>query len=373
LAIPCAYSQDARIGCSPSRFEGVAAPDDLLILIHSSMLFSKEPIVRRTVYSCLGLSAACSLVLGLSATSVRADVLLAGFENTLDTIIPALPFHKDLTPDPPDATGPDILPTEFVCGGGAAAGVTQGDCALQINHPPDWGTDEFYLILSQGGGTGNELDLIDLIAESTAIQFDVTTFGAHLPQYRQIFFVMNTNYFDIGWYDANADPDVQLDIPVAEAEQEFFTTTVTLGFDAPLASAGLDDQKTFYQALAQTIKADHEDGTPVNPVPTFQFFMVFQGANDPFANPVQVVIDNFRLVGPTASTDPGDFDSDGDVDGRDLLVWQRNPSVGNLSDWQTNYGTGELTSTVAVPEPTTMLLVISLMMISVCDRYRQIC
>jgi exonuclease III len=52
----------------------------------------------------------------------------------------------------------------------------------------------------------------------------------------------------------------------------------------------------------------------------------------------------------------GDFDNDGDVDGRDFLVWQRNPGVGNLGDWQNNYGTGSLTATsVAVPEPSIFL------------------
>lgn len=34
---------------------------------------------------------------------------------------------------------------------------------------------------------------------------------------------------------------------------------------------------------------------------------------------------------------PGDFDADGDIDGRDFLFWQRNPNVGDLGDWQTNY------------------------------------
>src|SRR5262245_39274161 len=39
----------------------------------------------------------------------------------------------------------------------------------------------------------------------------------------------------------------------------------------------------------------------------------------------------------------GDFDGDGDVDGRDFLVWQRggspNPlSAGDLAQWQANYG-----------------------------------
>lgn len=54
---------------------------------------------------------------------------------------------------------------------------------------------------------------------------------------------------------------------------------------------------------------------------------------------------------------PGDFEGDGDVDGRDFLIWQRNPSVGNLSDWQTNYGTtGPLVAATAVPEPGSLIL-----------------
>jgi hypothetical protein len=324
----------------------------------------KEPNVR-TIRFVLGLCAGLSLGWASSPSTALGDVLLSGFENTLDTAVPNMPWHFDLSPNPPDVTGPDILDTEFVCGGGAAAGVTQGNCALQVNHPPDWGTDEFYFILDQGNGTGNELDLVNLIADTTAIQFDLTTFGAHNPQYRQIFFVLNTNYFEIGWYDANADPDVQLDIPVATPEQEFFTTTVTVDLTAPLADAGLDDEKTFYQTLAQTIKADHEDGSPVDPAPTFQFFLVFQGADEPAANPVQIVLDNFRLIGPEDPGNPGDFDNDGDIDGRDFLSWQRgespNPfSAGDLADWQTHYGTGQLGSFSAIPEPCALTLLAGL-------------
>jgi hypothetical protein len=56
---------------------------------------------------------------------------------------------------------------------------------------------------------------------------------------------------------------------------------------------------------------------------------------------------------------PGDFDGDDDVDGNDFLVWQRNTSVGNLSDWQTNYGTGigPLSTVTAVPEPNSIAFV----------------
>jgi hypothetical protein len=58
-------------------------------------------------------------------------------------------------------------------------------------------------------------------------------------------------------------------------------------------------------------------------------------------------------------TATGDFDGDGDVDGRDFLVWQRDPSVGALSDWQANYGGGSLTSSAAVPEPPSAGLVLA--------------
>lgn len=52
----------------------------------------------------------------------------------------------------------------------------------------------------------------------------------------------------------------------------------------------------------------------------------------------------------------GDFDGDGDVDGRDLLRWQRgqspNPlSASDLAAWRNNYGSGSLAAVTAVPEP----------------------
>jgi hypothetical protein len=49
---------------------------------------------------------------------------------------------------------------------------------------------------------------------------------------------------------------------------------------------------------------------------------------------------------------PGDFDGDGDIDGRDFLVWQRNPAIGDLADWQDGYG-DSTPAAAAVPEPAT--------------------
>lgn len=51
---------------------------------------------------------------------------------------------------------------------------------------------------------------------------------------------------------------------------------------------------------------------------------------------------------------PGDFDFDGDVDGRDFLAWQRGGSpialsASDLADWQSNYGVGMLSAMVLSP------------------------
>lgn len=55
---------------------------------------------------------------------------------------------------------------------------------------------------------------------------------------------------------------------------------------------------------------------------------------------------------------PGDFDEDGDVDGKDYLIWQQGGShdplsSSDLAEWEANYGAGtdSLSSLVAVPEP----------------------
>jgi len=61
---------------------------------------------------------------------------------------------------------------------------------------------------------------------------------------------------------------------------------------------------------------------------------------------------------------PGDFDFDGEVDGRDFLIWQQGGSpdplsASDLADWQLNFGEGALiTASVAVPEPRCVTLLI---------------
>jgi hypothetical protein len=67
-------------------------------------------------------------------------------------------------------------------------------------------------------------------------------------------------------------------------------------------------------------------------------------------------------IATEATSIPGDFDNDGDVDGRDFLLWQRDTNEGSLADWQLNYGTGtgELAAVSSVPEPASLSLIAGL-------------
>jgi hypothetical protein len=64
------------------------------------------------------------------------------------------------------------------------------------------------------------------------------------------------------------------------------------------------------------------------------------------------------LVLHAVTTLPGDFDEDGDIDGRDFLAWQRNPSAGDLADWQANYGAGFLSASADEPEPGSLMILL---------------
>ncbi len=75
------------------------------------------------------------------------------------------------------------------------------------------------------------------------------------------------------------------------------------------------------------------------------------------------VIDNVKveIFGSNAAGLPGDFDNDGDVDGRDFLAWQRGettPAFGaaKLAEWQNAYNGGALSGLNTVPEPSALCL-----------------
>lgn len=85
-------------------------------------------------------------------------------------------------------------------------------------------------------------------------------------------------------------------------------------------------------------------------------FTVHYGAGSPF-DPGQVVLTDFQpLITGGVDTEP-----DGDVDGADFLTLQRtNPAL--IPSWQTEYGSGTVSSSIAVvPEPASLLLLLAAM------------
>ncbi len=109
---------------------------------------------------------------------------------------------------------------------------------------------------------------------------------------------------------------------------------------------------------------------------TFSIFKAGGGVTGTFANlnlptigtgldwQVSYLTNFVQLEVIAAATLPGDFDLDGDVDGRDFLVWQRGGSPngatsGDLALWQSGYASltaSYSTTSTSVPEPSSIVL-----------------
>jgi autotransporter-associated beta strand protein/T5SS/PEP-CTERM-associated repeat protein len=94
---------------------------------------------------------------------------------------------------------------------------------------------------------------------------------------------------------------------------------------------------------------------------TGNFAGLSQGAQVASFGPTALLIDYAGGDGNDVSlvaTLAGDFDLDFDVDGDDFLIWQRDPTIGALSDWEVNYGMAVplVATATAVPEPYSLLL-----------------
>jgi len=84
----------------------------------------------------------------------------------------------------------------------------------------------------------------------------------------------------------------------------------------------------------------------------------------------------FRVASlPGEATLAGDFDNDDDVDGADFLAWQRDQSVGALSDWESTFGTTGLpiTASTSVPEPSSGILLLLGVTVFVSMSTRSLC
>lgn len=73
-------------------------------------------------------------------------------------------------------------------------------------------------------------------------------------------------------------------------------------------------------------------------------------------------------ISVTSTSLSGDFNGDGRVDGQDFLLWQRNPAVGSLTDWENGYNLSLSTNTSSVPEPGAFTLLLGSVLLSLATR-----
>lgn len=129
----------------------------------------------------------------------------------------------------------------------------------------------------------------------------------------------------------------------------------------------------------------------IEEVRSVMFFGEFAGGGSSGSlwldNALVEVFPNMAAVTPNTNPDPAlsevsekaDFDDDGDVDGADFLAWQRGFGIGtqnfegdadfdgdvdgdDLAIWQNNYNTGPLVAIGAVPEPSSVILILASML-----------
>ena len=213
-----------------------------------------------------------------------------------------------------DGTG--ITPTN-AAGGAPAGAITDGDYALKI----DVGNETAWTQHVQLNTATDGADALIAMKENNTVEFDLfIEAGEILPEKNTaIGLVLN----QAGGFMASY------------ATLDFNDTGSTYHFKWNYGDEALYDENTSWaQFRLQTVADDAANGAD----PISEFY-----------------VDNFRFSTTTLS--PGDFDADNDVDGADFLAWQRDTNVGNLADWQANYGSGAASAaTSAVPEPASALL-----------------
>ena len=231
----------------------------------------------------------------------------SSWENSLDAWTPI------------DSSG--ITPTN-VAGGAPAGAITDGDYALKV----EVGNETAWTIQTHLDMVNVAPNAFQAMKENNTVEFDLfVEAGEILPD----------NFTTIG---------VRLNHPLANGNTESPASYSTLDFN--------DTGTTFH------VSWNYGNDPMYNPDASWAQFQFLTVADDTAngADPIsEFYVDNFRFSTVTAL--PGDFDEDGDVDGADFLTWQRDTNVGNLADWQANYGPGAAAAvTTAVPEPTSALL-----------------
>ncbi|MDC0937148.1 hypothetical protein OAS39_12760, partial [Pirellulales bacterium] len=184
--------------------------------------------------------------------------------------------------------------------------------------------------------------------------------------------VWPTVFLDSGFQTMNV-PEVTSGVNIALGVQEFADGSVNLLYDEDTTDNGGVPEKKIHHTY-------NRFNNFISPIDRSVAYSIIPNTNG-MGNEVNYDIVSTRIVFQSEATD-GDFDLDGDVDGNDVLRWQRGHGAmgtgtfqngdanvdGNIDDldlaiWEENYGfvpPSETRSAAgSVPEPTSALLALS--------------
>lgn len=150
--------------------------------------------------------------------------------------------------------------------------------------------------------------------------------------------------------------------PVLNQVNEFSTVSIAFNTsDNTFEITGDHDDPAFQQFSGaidpSNIYALFEDLGPSGVLEFDYLYIQSNSADYPLLSEIKVEVSDIPIG------QPGDFDGDGDVDGRDFLSWQRGVSptpfsAADLATWQGAYNGGALAAVNTVPEPTALLLLL---------------
>ena len=282
--------------------------------------------------------------LGIGKTWNASQLYEQGILTVEEDLDPRVPqpvarwtFEAGTTGNPPAGIGSTIGNLNAATGSGVASGF-HSNSATAWSNPVGNGSNESWSANSWEIGDYYQFQVSTAGMEGIELRFDQLSSGTGPRDFQVQYSTDGTFFTDY------ASPYAVRSSSSLAWNSVTPNSADTFSFDLSLIAALNDQESVFFRLAMASITAANGG-------------IVASGGTSR--------IDNVTVLGvPIEELIPGDFDGDGIVDGRDFLIWQRNPSTGGLADWQANFGRGAFGSPMIVPEPRSIALLLSL--IAVC-------
>ncbi len=252
-------------------------------------------------------------------------------------------------------------------GGRLVAGTATPDLTgYNAGLPDDFLLEDGKNVIGRGGIAGNFRNMGSVIGDGTMLSERI--------EFENGFTVTGIGYAENVLYSGNHSPGLSPAVVTGKNQAFAGTVELELGGTTPGSGSNSHDQIVDLGAVELVEGVD----LAIRPWNGFEpaigdEFEVLTWSDDLAGTFDEVIVDSYFaalgidfeisygddsiILSAVQAGIAGDFDGDGNVDGGDFLAWQRDPGVGDLADWQINYGTSAALSASSspVPEPATLL------------------